>query len=234
MRKNKKQKIIIIALCISVLGLTLGFAAFSNMLTISSSATVSPDRDDFKITIYGNGIPDNFEDFDSVTESFPSVASSLKSIVIAGPSKIDNNNLTISIDDFQINGEHGIATYWYVVVNEGKYNAYITQEDFPKDDIISKGIVCAPIDENVSEELLSKACENADITISLVNEDAHLDSDENYSIGNYIELGPGEEALLEIRIGSPSEGNNKIQADGKYSISFPDVKLNFTTVKPEN
>ena len=43
----------IAALCISVVGLTLGFAAFSNVLTISSGATVSPDRSDFKLVAYG-------------------------------------------------------------------------------------------------------------------------------------------------------------------------------------
>ena len=54
MRKNQKQKIMaIVALCISVLGLTLGFAAFSNTLTISSSATVTPDSKDFKLVLYG-------------------------------------------------------------------------------------------------------------------------------------------------------------------------------------
>ena len=54
MEKNKKTKTLaIIALIISILGLTLGFAAFSNTLTISSSATVSPDESDFNINVYG-------------------------------------------------------------------------------------------------------------------------------------------------------------------------------------
>ena len=39
-RERQAKWVSIIALCISVLGLTLGFAAFSNTLTISSSATV--------------------------------------------------------------------------------------------------------------------------------------------------------------------------------------------------
>ena len=50
MEKNKGSKIIaIVALVVAVFGLTLGFAAFSNTLTISSSAYVSPSSDNFKI-----------------------------------------------------------------------------------------------------------------------------------------------------------------------------------------
>ena len=54
MKQNKQSKLVaILALCVSVVGLTLGFAAFSNTLTISSSATVKPDQKDFKIVAYG-------------------------------------------------------------------------------------------------------------------------------------------------------------------------------------
>lgn len=78
MRQNKKVKIITItSLCLAVVGLTLGFAAFSNQLTISSSATISPDSSDFKITAYGISDTsismDNITDksFDSTTLSVP-------------------------------------------------------------------------------------------------------------------------------------------------------------------
>ena len=50
MEKSRTSKIIaVVALVVAVLGLSLGFAAFSNTLTISSSATVSPDSGDFDI-----------------------------------------------------------------------------------------------------------------------------------------------------------------------------------------
>ena len=58
-RRQKTKTVAIIALTISVLGLTLGFAAFSNVLTISSSATVTPDASDFKIALYG--LPKTYE-----------------------------------------------------------------------------------------------------------------------------------------------------------------------------
>ena len=54
MKRNRQSRIVeILALCASVLGLTLGFAAFSNTLTISSSTTASLDESDFKLVLYG-------------------------------------------------------------------------------------------------------------------------------------------------------------------------------------
>ena len=41
MRRN--QSVTIAALIIAIVGLSIGFAAFSNTLTIRSSATVTPD-----------------------------------------------------------------------------------------------------------------------------------------------------------------------------------------------
>ena len=54
MRKNRQmQLILILAICVSIVGISLGFAAFSNTLTISSSAIVKPDQKDFFLRAYG-------------------------------------------------------------------------------------------------------------------------------------------------------------------------------------
>ena len=50
MERERSAKIIaIIALCIAVAGLSIGFAAFSNNLKIESNATVTPDPNDFDV-----------------------------------------------------------------------------------------------------------------------------------------------------------------------------------------
>ena len=50
MEKDRSTKIIAIAaLLIGIVGLSLGFAAFSNTLTISSSAEVTPDQSAFNV-----------------------------------------------------------------------------------------------------------------------------------------------------------------------------------------
>ena len=50
MEKNRSSQIIaIIGLGIGIIGLSIGFAAFSNSLNIKSSANVNPSDKDFKI-----------------------------------------------------------------------------------------------------------------------------------------------------------------------------------------
>ena len=54
MRKDRKVQILsIVALVLAITGMSLGFAAFSSTLTISSSATVTPNSDDFSMTFLG-------------------------------------------------------------------------------------------------------------------------------------------------------------------------------------
>lgn len=52
-RDRKIRMLSIVALVLAITGMSLGFAAFSSTLTISSSATVTPNSDDFKIKVYG-------------------------------------------------------------------------------------------------------------------------------------------------------------------------------------
>ena len=50
MERDRSAKIIaIVALCVAVAGLSIGFAAFSNDLTIKSNASVTPNPNDFDV-----------------------------------------------------------------------------------------------------------------------------------------------------------------------------------------
>ena len=53
MEKQRQMKLLsIVTLVVAIIGMTLGFAAFSTTLSISSSATVTPTSEDFKISLY--------------------------------------------------------------------------------------------------------------------------------------------------------------------------------------
>ena len=55
MEKNRSSKVVaIVALFIAVIGLSVGFAAFSNILKIKSSATVQPSGQDFVVGFVQN------------------------------------------------------------------------------------------------------------------------------------------------------------------------------------
>ena len=57
MERQRQIKILsIIALVVAIVGMSLGFAAFSTTLNISSSASVTPDSEDFKVVLCINDV----------------------------------------------------------------------------------------------------------------------------------------------------------------------------------
>ena len=52
-RKRKYKLFSIIALMFAIVALSIGYAAFSKVLTINASATVTPNEEDFNMKVYG-------------------------------------------------------------------------------------------------------------------------------------------------------------------------------------
>ena len=86
---ERSSKIIAVAaLCVAVVGLTLGFAAFSNTLTIESSANVKPDASTFNV---------DFSSSNSALENNPVAPVLEPGTLNAGSATISNvGNPTIS------------------------------------------------------------------------------------------------------------------------------------------
>ena len=119
MEKDRGTKIIaIIALCVAVIGLSVGFAAFSNNLTISSSANVSPESTDFDV---------NFSTVNTAeTAGAVSGVVSHEGIVTADDATINNTGdptITGLNANFKEPGQS--VTYTFYTHNAGKYIAYL-------------------------------------------------------------------------------------------------------------
>ena len=100
--KNSRQTklLVIIALVLALTGMSLGFAAFSSTLSISSSASVTPNSSDFKIKIYGYSetTTDNIFNINAYTSETTgygfdeSTGNALNTVAL-----INNTNLTILV-----------------------------------------------------------------------------------------------------------------------------------------
>lgn len=94
---DKTKLITITVLVIAICGMTLGFAAFSNVLTISSSASVTPNDDEFDIVVYG--VDEAKVDFDYMEPSFyTSLTSSVgfvddSDVLVDGPFEVGFEDL---------------------------------------------------------------------------------------------------------------------------------------------
>ena len=224
MEKDRKIKILsIVALVLAITGMSLGFAAFSSTLTISSSATVTPNSDDFNLTIYG--ISDyvawgdflNSLDFSllSTTISSPTLNPTSSSAETTATTAIINND-TMTLSNISVTFSKPsieTANYYFVLKNTGKYTAYMNLNES------EIGELCT-WEENTTESLAEQACNSIYWNIYTIDNQ-----------GNQIEFGtspilPNDWQMLLIEFKYP-EGS--VLPDGNIKYEVRELKLPYTT-----
>lgn len=217
MNRNRQTKLIaIIALTLSVCGMTLGFAAFSATLTISSSATVNPNTEDFKIVTSASKTDIN------VTEITPT----LEGGATATTAVITNGN-TISNIQANFTNPGQVVTYNIFSHNIGKYVVYLNSLLFlpiEGEEVKKKCIA----ETGTSQELVDLACEGISIKVGLIHSrygvDVLLKDDIILPKNHDIQINEIVEGNIIIEYAEGSE-----LADGPFSIQFGDIEFNFST-----
>lgn len=232
MYKPRKIKILsILALVVAITGMTLGFAAFSSVLTISSSATVVPNSDDFKIVIYGIKDVDEFS-FKNYTDEdiSDSIGYAFSSNATFDLANIDNKTHKISNIKAYFQNDLGMVGYVFLIVNEGKYDAFLDLSDMDvseENDFLSITTeilkTCIP-GEGATEFLVEAACDGVLGVFNLFNFNSrHLikDSDSDY----VLRIPVGGKLMFDFRV-----WNGEPYADGPFNVEFEDFQLKFSTV----
>ena len=230
MEKNRKIKILsIIALILAITGMTLGFAAFSTTLNITSSAIVTPNIEDFKIKIYGFTSEESVSTFLSTGEiAEDSISDEYSIAIVSGEvsnvenAVINNSNLSISnINGTFISDESSIS-YLFLIINEGEYDAYFSIKDY----LGSLGPVnynyyptCIP-QEGATPELVEKACNGFEQAIHFMDLSMNplLKENDNYFLAK-------NDAIFAI----VNIDYLRNLADGPFKVQFNDLQLEFTT-----
>ena len=238
MEKNRQTKVIaIVALLVAIVGMSLGFAAFSNILTISSSATVTPNSKDFKLVAYGlgeeldgdtiTGPGDliNVSKYTSTTSGMPILGgkwndtgvpldSEVATIVTAG------DEISISNISVEFSNPYDWIMYPFLIKNEGAYDAYITGFE-------EIGTKTCTAGEGTTPALVETACENFEVTLTGLTIKGE-DLEEVDFKTNSVKIAPGENLFIgyDIYYFGPTMD---IRADGPFEVDFPDIKITFGT-----
>ncbi len=215
-RYNKNTKIIIImVLMVGVIGLSIGFSAFSKNLNINSTASVTPDASDFKVLFSSS--KDSVVDGDlNITSHSDSASGTTATINNSDPlhPKITGIKATLTKPDDYVN--------WYIYVrNEGKYTAYLKKIEFGEKKCIAK--------DGTSQELVDKACEAIRLSIFYDGEPDNWDinflSTTKDNITKHpLEKGTSIKAAIQINYFS-----NATLADGDFDVEFGDITLTYST-----
>ena len=218
MEKNRSSKIIaVLALVVGVAGLSLGFAAFSNTLTIQSSAEVKPDDSKFNV---------DFSTSTTAVETDPVVATLNKTAegFTATNGTIDNSTDPVISNLKATFTEPGqTATYSFYAYNAGEYDAFLKSITFENVAGESAAKVCTPA-TGTTAALVASACEGISVSVKVGTESVTTGS--IASITNHSLL----KAAAEPVVVTISYDSDAAIADGDFSVAFGDIKLSYASV----
>ena len=206
-KTNKEKLLMIIALVVGIASLSVGFAAFSTTLNISSSASVNPNSDNFKVRFSTN---QNSLVVSAVT---PSANSNGLTASNGSINNTTNPTLTNLSATFTSPGQY--VEYTVYARNEGEYTAYLNSVNF----IGNK--TCEPVGET-TPALVTSACSSIN-TVVYVGTTEYRETTE---ISNHpLSKGAGE--LVKIRLEYASSGT---PVDGDFRINFNDIMFIYSTI----
>ena len=213
----KNKGVTIAALIIAIIGLSIGFAAFSNTLTIRSSASVNPDSSAMNVVWSSSS---SSAETDAIVPTLqPNNVASFTSAnaTITGTDYRTLDNVTAS---FTEPGQ--TVTYNLFVYNAGQYPAYLTDLTFG-----SKS--CSAITENVelanqaTQSLVTQACEGISISVTIgtktLSSSGFLDNQA---------LAPNTSVQARVVI---TYAAGSAYVDGPMSVTFGDITFTASTVQ---
>ena len=223
---RNRQGITIAALIVAIIGLSIGFAAFSNTLTIRSSASVNPTNTmNVVFSSLNNGV--------GTTPVAPTLNTSATGFT-ATNATINGDTLSNLNVSFTEPGQSVTYSTNLYVYNDGNYQAQLTGITFEDADGSQEGDEnpwkhCVAITENVelanqaTQSLVNAACEGINISVTIGTAEnvtpASLDKTLNHQIINV-------EGYLNARVTISYDG---AYVDGPMSVTFGDIKIGATS-----
>ena len=222
-QKDQQARIMaIVGLLLGVVGLSLGFAAFSNTLTIKSSAEVVVDDSVFNV------------DFSSSSSSVvddditPTLNPTGVTGFTASNAVIDNDN-----GDAVIKNLHAVftapgqeVTYSFFTKNAGELKAYLKSITFSNVSGESSTKICTA-KSGTTQSLVNTACTGITLTVT-VGSEAFTGTTLRSAFANATahDLNKDASETVEVRIAYET---GSAQADGGFDVSFGDVTLLYSS-----
>lgn len=215
MERNKKTKVIaIVPLIIGVIDLSIGFATFSSILNVQSSANVKP----YNSTM--NVIFSSAQDKAEVTEITPTVT---PNSLVATNGIIDNSNdPTISNLSTTFTEPDQTAVYKFYAYNAGELNSFLKSIVFENVTGQNATKVCTA-SAGTTDELVQKACEKISVKVKVGNE--FETSTGKASITGHSLAKENSEAVV-VTLEYEAGAN---RADGDFNVAFGNITLNYSS-----
>ena len=214
MERDRSAKIIaILALCVAVVGLSIGFASFSNNLTIKSNAKVSPNQNDFDI----NFSTSNTSELDGTISGVGTNSATAEDATI-------DNSASPTITGLKANfTEPGQkVTYSFYAHNAGKYAAYLNNVTYANVSGKTATKVCTA-GVGTDATMVEAACNGISVSVKVGN-DTYTGSMDSIS-NHLLAINAYEPVVVTIEYNSGAS-----RADGDFEVAFGDITLTYDSV----
>ena len=218
MEKGRSSKAIaIVALLVGVIGLSIGFAAFSNTLTIKSSATVTADEGTFNV------------DFSKVNGSVVEGTVSASPASLGDDATIDNSGApTISGLKAKFTEPGQTVTYSFYAHNDGEFVAYLKSIAF---NTVSDGktkVCTAAADSEATADLVQAACDGISISIDVGTSLKGITGSQADITGHSLAKDTSEPIVVTIAYDADAQ-----RPDGDIEVAFGDIELLYSSTDGE-
>lgn len=215
MEKNRNAQVIaIVALVVAVLGLSVGFASFSSVLNIQSSANVKPDSSTLNV--------DFSSSIDSVTVAEITPTATPNSIVTTNATIDNSADPTISNLSATFTEPGQSAVYKFYAYNAGELNAYLKSIVYANVAGSNATKVCTA-KEGTTDALVQKACENILVKVKVGNE-LETATGKASITGHSLAKKTGEMVTVTLEYAAGAE-----RTDGDFSVAFGNITLNYSS-----
>lgn len=215
MEKNRNAQVIaIVALVVAVLGLSIGFASFSNVLNIQASANVKPDSSTLNV--------DFSSSIDSVTVAEITPTATPNSIVTTNATIDNSADPTISNLSATFTEPGQSVVYKFYAYNAGELNAYLKSIVYANVAGSNATKVCTA-KEGTTDALVQKACENILVKVKVGNE-LETATGKASITGHSLAKKTGEMITVTLEYAAGAE-----RTDGDFSVAFGNITLNYSS-----
>ena len=219
-KDNRNVKIIAIAaLLVAVIGVSIGFAAFTRTLTIEAGANVTP-TDDFNVVFSKSNSSVTTEGGVDASSKTPSNLTTSTAVIAndaTGGPKISNLHAT-----FTQPGQS--ATYTFYAYNDSSYGAYLTNIIFTP----AATKCTASTGSTVTSALMTSACSDISIKVSVGTDTNTANVSASKSVSGHA-LAAGAAELVTVVI-SYDQVSGQTLADGAFDVDFGTIQLKYKTV----
>ena len=216
MEKNRKIQIIaIVALIVGIVGLSIGFAAFSSVLNIQTSANVKPDSSTLNVDF------STAEDKMEIAEIIPTAT---PNSLVTTNGVIDNSgDPTISKLSATFTEPGQSVVYKFYAYNAGELNAYLKSIVFSNVTDQNTTKICTA-GQGTTDALVQKACDKISVKIKVGNE-LETTTGKASITGHALSKGNGELVTVTLEYEAGAD-----RADGDFTVAFGNITLNYSSV----